>query len=114
MKATNAHFSLQLIVESFSTGVKQVASATIRIDSFKFEEASTLDKTPIELASQGAQFAQNSYQPSNLNSFQLIVNLISNKWVSTNIFDGKPSKLIVYSKISFHFCKDCRIFCEEE
>ncbi len=28
---------------------------------------------------------------------------------------AKPTQLIVgcgYSKISFHFCKDCRIFCE--
>jgi hypothetical protein len=32
-----------------------------------------------------------------------------------NSKQAKPSKLIVgcsYSKISFHFCKDCRIYCE--
>jgi hypothetical protein len=32
-----------------------------------------------------------------------------------NSKQAKPTKLIVgcgYSKISFHFCKDCRIFCE--
>jgi hypothetical protein len=45
MTATNGNFSLQLIVKSFFTGAKQVASATICIDSFKlidtlvFEEA---------------------------------------------------------------------------
>jgi hypothetical protein len=44
----------------------------------------------------------------------LIVNLISTKRASTNIIDGKSSKLIIYFKISFHFCKDCRIFCEGE
>ncbi len=37
--ATNANFSLQLIVESFSTGAKQVALATICNDSFKLIDA---------------------------------------------------------------------------
>jgi hypothetical protein len=63
MIAMNANFSLQLIVESFSRGAEQVASTTICIDSFKlihtlvFEEASAVDKTPIALASEAAQFA---------------------------------------------------------
>jgi hypothetical protein len=34
--ATNANFSLQLIVELLLTGTKQVAPATIFDDSFKF------------------------------------------------------------------------------
>ncbi len=45
---TNATFSLQLIVETFSTGAKQVAPATICDDSFKLIDA---------LASEGAIFA---------------------------------------------------------
>jgi hypothetical protein len=48
MTATNANFSLQLIVESFSTGSKQVAPATIHNYSFKLIDA---------LASEGALFA---------------------------------------------------------
>jgi hypothetical protein len=43
------------------------------------------------LSFKGAQFAPNFFQVGNFNSSKLIV---------------------MYSKISFHFCKDCRIFCE--
>jgi hypothetical protein len=48
MIAANASYSLQLIVESFSTGAKQDAPVTICNDSFKFIDAS---------ASEGARFA---------------------------------------------------------
>ena len=41
--ATNADFSLQLIVESFSTGAKQVAPATICNDFFKLIDALALE-----------------------------------------------------------------------
>jgi hypothetical protein len=44
--ASNAPFSLQLIVESFSTGAEQVAPATIHNDSFKLIDV---------LASKGAK-----------------------------------------------------------
>jgi hypothetical protein len=43
------------------------------------------------LSSEGAQFAPNFFQLGNFNSSKLIA---------------------MYSEISFHFCKDCRIFCE--
>jgi hypothetical protein len=43
------------------------------------------------LSSEGAQFAPNFFRLGNFNSSKLIV---------------------MYSEISFHFCKDCRIFCE--
>jgi len=46
--ATNANFSLQLIVELLLTGTKQVAPAPILDDSFKFIDV---------LASEGANFA---------------------------------------------------------
>jgi hypothetical protein len=46
--ATNANFSLQLIVESFFTGAKQVTPATICNNSFKMIDT---------LASEGAIFA---------------------------------------------------------
>jgi hypothetical protein len=61
MMATHAIYSLQLIVESFSTGVEQVAPATIRDDSSKLidmlasEGESVFDKTTIALCSEGAQ-----------------------------------------------------------
>jgi hypothetical protein len=48
MMATHAIYSLQLIVESFSTGAKQVAPVTICNNSFKLIVA---------LASKGAIFA---------------------------------------------------------
>jgi hypothetical protein len=48
MTATNANFSLQLIVESFYTEAKQFAPATICNDSFNLIDA---------LASEGALFA---------------------------------------------------------
>ncbi len=43
------------------------------------------------LSSDGAHFAPNFFQLGDFNSSKLIV---------------------MYSEISFHFCKDCRIFCE--
>ena len=107
--ATNATFSLQLIVESFSSGAKQVAPATILDDSFKLIDT---------LASEGARFAQILYhQPSDLDSSQLIVDLISINQSSKNIINSsfKLQKLIViYSKRSLHFREDCGIFCEGE
>jgi hypothetical protein len=106
--ATNTTFSLQLIVESFSTGAEQVAPATIRNDSFKLIDT---------LASEGARFAQIFYRLGNLDSSQLIVDLISVVWSFTNIIHGsfKPQNLIViYFKRSLHFQEDCGIYCEGE
>jgi hypothetical protein len=106
--ATNTTFSLQLIVESFSTGAEQVAPATIRNDSFKLIDT---------LASEGARFAQIFYQLGNLDSSQLIVDLISVIWSFTNIIHGsfKPQNLIViYFKRFLHFQEDCGIYCEGE
>jgi hypothetical protein len=60
MMVTHAKYSLQLIVEFFSTGAKQVASATIHDDSSKLidmlasEGVSAFDKTTIALCSEGA------------------------------------------------------------
>jgi len=58
--ATNATFSLQLIVELFSMGFKQVASATIHNDPFKLIDA---------LALEGAIFApyifEDAFTPTN-------------------------------------------------
>jgi hypothetical protein len=60
MTATNANFSLQLIVESFFTGAKNDASATIHNNSFKLIDA---------LASERAHFApyifENTFTYSN-------------------------------------------------
>jgi hypothetical protein len=53
MMATHAIYSLQLIVESFSTGAKQVAPATIHNDS---------SKLIVALASKGAIFAPYIFQ----------------------------------------------------
>ena len=60
---TNATFSLQLIVVSFSTGAEQAAPATICKDSFKLI---------ITLASDGAPFAQIFYRLGDLDSSQLL------------------------------------------
>ena len=90
--ARNTNFSLQLIIELLLTGTKQVAPVTILDDFFKLIDA---------LASEGAQFAQIFYQPSNLDNSQLIVDLISIIQSSTNIINGsfKPQNLIgIYSK----------------
>jgi hypothetical protein len=60
MMVTHAKYSLQLIVKFFSTGAKQVASATIHDDSSKLidmlasEGVSAFDKTTIALCSEGA------------------------------------------------------------
>jgi len=83
--------------------------ATIHNDSFKLIDT---------LASEGARFAQILYhQPRDLDSSQLIVDLISINQSSKNIINSsfKPQKLIViYSKRSLHFREDCGIFCEGE
>ncbi len=130
----NVNFSLQLIVELLSTGTKQVAPVNSKLhlivvfirrastaqitvdhptpaiicnDSFKFIDT---------LASEGAQFAQIFYRPSDLNSSQLIVNLISGIRASTNIINGSfklQQLIVIYSKRSLHFRKDCGIFVRE-
>ncbi len=97
MTATNGNFSLQLIVKSFSTRAKLVAPATILNNSFKLIDA---------LASEGARFAQIFYRPSNLDSSQLIVDLISVIRSSTNIINGSfklQNVIVIYSKRSHHF-----------
>jgi hypothetical protein len=53
MMATHASYSLQLIFESFSNGVQQVAPATICNHSFKLIDV---------LASEGALFAPLIFQ----------------------------------------------------
>jgi hypothetical protein len=107
--ALNGDFSLQLIVESLSTGADhQVTPAIICNDSFRFIDM---------LASEGAQFAQIFHWPGDLNSSQLIVDLISGIRASTNIINGSfklQQLIVIYSKWSLHFRKDCGIFCEGE
>jgi hypothetical protein len=99
--ATNASYSLQLIVESFSTGAKQVAPATIRNHSFKLID---------ELASEGALFA-----PYILENAFTYTNELNHEGAWAQAASFQVSKLIViYFKIFFLFCEDCRIFCERE
>jgi hypothetical protein len=84
MLATHAIYALQLIVESFSTGAKQVAPATIHNNLFKLIVA---------LASEGAHFDPYIFE------------------ARTQATSFQASKLIVnYFEISFHFFEDCRIF----
>jgi hypothetical protein len=101
MLATHAICSLQLIVESFSTGAKQVALVTIHNNLFKLIVA---------LASEGARIASYIFD----NAFTY-----ANEWnhegVRAQATSFQASKLIVdYFKIFFHFCEDCRIFHEGE
>jgi hypothetical protein len=101
MLATHAIYSLQLIVESFSTEAKQVASATIHNDLFKLIVA---------LASEGARFA-----PYIFENAYTYANKLNHEGVRAQATSFQASKLIVnYFEISFHFCEDCRIFCEGE
>jgi hypothetical protein len=91
-----------LIVESFSTGVEQVAPATIRNDSFKLIDA---------LALEGAIFAPYIFE----DAFTYATNKLNHEGAWAQATSFQTSKLIViYSKISLHFRKDCGIFCEGE
>jgi hypothetical protein len=101
MIATNDNFSLQLIVEPISMGAQQVALATICNDLFKLIDA---------LFSEGALFApyifENAFTYANKLNYE-------GAWAQATSF--QTSKLIViYSKTSLHFRKDCGIFCEGE
>jgi hypothetical protein len=101
MMAAYAGHSLQLIVESFSMEAQQVAPVTIRNQSFKLINA---------LASEGALFApyifENAFTYANESNHK-------GAWAQAPSF--LASKLIViYSKTSLHFYKDCGIFCEGE
>jgi hypothetical protein len=96
MMATHTIYSLQLIVEYFSTGAKQVVPATIRNNSFKLIVA---------LASEGAIFTPQIFQDT---SYLYKLN-------HEGATSFQTSKLIVmYSKTSLCFCKDCGLFCEGE
>ena len=84
--ATNATFSLQLIVESFSTGAKHI-----------FEDA-------FNCANKSSKFA--------VVSQAMVPSMTIGDNSNGNV---KPQKLIViYSKRSLRFRKDCGIFCEGE
>jgi hypothetical protein len=101
MLAMRTIYSLQLIVESFSIGTKQVAPATIHNDLFKLIVA---------LASEGTRFAPYIFD----NAFTY-TNKLNHEGVRAQATSFQASKLIVnYFEISFHFCVDCRIFCEGE
>jgi hypothetical protein len=98
--ATHAFYSLQLIVESFSTGAKQVAPATICNDSFKLIVA---------LASKEAMFAPYVFQDASY------LYELNHEGACVQANSLQTSKLIVmYSKTSLHFRKDCGILCEGE
>jgi hypothetical protein len=100
MMVTHAIYSLQLIVESFSTGAKQVAPATLRNDSFKLIVA---------LASEGAMFAPYIFQDASY------LYKLNHEGACVQATSFQTSKLIVmYSKTSLHFREDCGIFCEGE
>ncbi len=100
MMATHAIYSLQLIVEPFSTGAKQVAPATICNDLFKLIVA---------LASKGAMFAPYVFQDTSY------LYKLNHEGACVQATSLQTSKLIVmYFKTSLHFRKDCSIFCEGE
>jgi hypothetical protein len=100
MIATNASSSLQLIVESFSTGAKQVAPATIWNNSFKLIDA---------LASEGATIASYIFWDA------FYAKKLNHEGAYAQATSFQTSKLIViYSKIPLHFHEDCSIFCEGE
>jgi hypothetical protein len=101
MTTMNATFSLQLIVELFSTGAEQVASATIRDDFFKLIDA---------LASEGAIFApyifENAFTTTHESNHE-------GEWAQAT--SCQTSKLIdIYFKRFLHSREDCGIFCEGE
>jgi hypothetical protein len=101
MIVTHAGYSLQLIVESFSMGAKQVAPATIHNHSFKLIDA---------LASEGALFA-----PCIFEDAFTYTNKLNHEGAWAQATSFLASKLIViYPKISLHFQEDCGIFCEGE
>jgi hypothetical protein len=101
MMATHTIYSLQLIVESLSAGAKQVAPATIHNNLFKLI---------VVLASEGAHFAPYIFE----NAFTY-ANELNHEGACVQATSFQASKLIVnYFEISFHFCEDCRIFCEGE
>jgi hypothetical protein len=92
MIATNVNFSLQLILEYFSTGAKLVAPATICNNSFKLIDA---------LPSEGAKFPTYIFQ----DAFYTIE--LNHEGACAQATSFQTSKLIViYSKASFHFRKD--------
>jgi hypothetical protein len=99
--ATHASYSLQLSVELFSMRAQQVNSATICNHSFKLINA---------LASEGALFAPYIFE----NAFAY-TNKLNHEGAWAQATSFQASKLIAnYFEISFHFCEDCRIFCEGE
>jgi hypothetical protein len=101
MLVTHTIYSLQLIVESFSAGAKQVAPATIHNKLFKLIVA---------LASEGACFA-----PYIIDNAFTYANELNHEGVRAQANSFQASKLIVnYFEISFHFCEGCRIYREEE
>ncbi len=83
------------------------------ISSLKF-----IGKSKLE----GAGFASTTFQAFELivvlaliADFQLVVEYYLIKYSEEAIINNQKSQFIVafiYSKISLHFCKDCRIFCE--
>ena len=112
--ATNGNFSLQLIVESLSTGADyQVAPATILDDSFKLIDV---------LTSEGAMFApyifENASTRTNKSSKFAVA---SQAMVLSSTIGGKPNGsfkpqnlIVIYFKRSLHFREVCGIFCEGE
>ena len=103
MTAMFTNSSLQLIVESFSTGANQVAPASIHNNSFKLID---------ELASKRASFAPYIFDDT-LTYAEHESNHEGASCAQATSF--QTSKLIdIYSKISLHFRKDCGIFCEGE
>ena len=105
--ATNANFTLQLIVELLSTGIKQVAPTTIIDDSFKLIDV---------LALEGAKFApyiEDAFNCANKSSKFAVASqaMVPSITIGDNSNGNvKPQKLIViYSKRSLHFREDCGI-----
>jgi hypothetical protein len=81
-------------------GAQQVAPATICINSFKLIDA---------LASEGAIFAPYIFQDA------FYTKELNHEGACAQATSLQTSKLIVmYSKTSLHFRKDCSIFCEGE
>jgi hypothetical protein len=98
--ATNATFSLQLIVESFSTGAEQVAPTTIRNNSFIIQRASTA-QTNVDLISVSEE--KHLITPATIhnNSFKLIDTLASEG--ATLCSEGAhPAPTILSDKLCGH------------
>ncbi len=87
MMATHTIYSLQLIVESFSTGAKQAAPATIHNNLFKLIVA---------LASEGAHFAPYIFE----NAFTY-ANKLNHEGARAQATSFQASKLIVNYFLSF-------------